>query len=321
MAGDSIVAVLTSAVGPPLSIAAAGYLLGRWKDVDVEPLSTVTVYLLLPALVFHSIATMPIAPATVGSLLATMVVFTAVLAGIAVAVGSLSGESGMTLRTGAIAAAIPNAGNFGIPVATFAFGAVGRTTAVLFVLVQNVLMYTVGVYVLSRGGDADGRLAALRRVFELPLTYAVLAAGAALALGVVPPVDGPVMGTIEMAGDASIPVFLVILGIQLADMRPGTAFRRALPLVSVKVLVAPLLALGVVLAVGVADTVAARSFVMLAAGPSGVVPLVLAIEFGSDDGPDLSPADYVGTVIFLTVLGSLPVVTGLIVLLRTGVLV
>jgi len=321
MAGDSIVAVLTSAVGPPLSIAAAGYLLGRWKDVDVEPLSTVTVYLLLPALVFHSIVTMPIDAATVGSLVATMVLFTGVLAGVAVTVGSLAGESGLTLRAGSIAAAIPNAGNFGIPVATFAFGAVGRTTAVLFVLVQNVLMYTVGVYVLSRGGEADGRLAALRRVFELPLTYAVLAAGGVLALGVVPPVDGPVMGTIEMAGDASIPVFLVILGIQLADMRPGSALRRTLPMVGVKVLVAPVVALGVVLAVGVTDSVAARSFVMLAAGPSGVVPLVLAIEFGSDDGTDLSAAEYVGTVIFLTVLGSLPVVTGLIVLLRTGALV
>jgi len=321
MAGDSIVAVLTSAVGPPLSIAAAGYLLGRWKDVDVEPLSTVTVYLLLPALVFHSIVTMPIDAATVGSLVATMVLFTGVLAGVSVTVGSLAGESGLTLRAGSIAAAIPNAGNFGIPVATFAFGAVGRTTAVLFVLVQNVLMYTVGVYVLSRGGEADGRLAALRRVFELPLTYAVLAAGGVLALGVVPPVDGPVMGTIEMAGDASIPVFLVILGIQLADMRPGSALRRTLPMVGVKVLVAPVVALGVVLAVGVTDSVAARSFVMLAAGPSGVVPLVLAIEFGSDDGTDLSAAEYVGTVIFLTVLGSLPVVTGLIVLLRTGALV
>jgi len=321
MAGDSIVAVLTSAVGPPLSIAAAGYLLGRWKDVDVEPLSTVTVYLLLPALVFHSIVTMPIDAATVGSLVATMVVFTGILAGVAVAVGSLAGESGLTLRAGSIAAAIPNAGNFGIPVATFAFGAVGRTTAVLFVLVQNVLMYTVGVYVLSRGGEADGRLAALGRVLELPLTYAVLAAGAVLALGVVPPADGPVMGTIEMAGDASIPVFLVILGIQLADMRPGSALRRTLPMVGVKVLVAPVVALGVVLVVGVTDSVAARSFVMLAAGPSGVVPLVLAIEFGSDDGTDLSAAEYVGTVIFLTVLGSLPVVTGLIVLLRTGALV
>jgi predicted permease len=321
MAGNSIVTVLTSAVGPPLSIAAAGYLLGRWKDVDVEPLSTVTVYLLLPALVFHSIVTMPIDPATVGSLVATMVVFTGILAGIAVTVGTLAGESGLTLRAGAIAAAIPNAGNFGIPVATFAFGAVGRTTAVLFVLVQNVLMYTVGVYVLSRGGETEGRLAALRRVFELPLTYAVLAAGAVLALGVVPPADGPAMGTIEMAGDASIPVFLVILGIQLADMRPGSALQRTLPMVGVKVLVAPLVALGVVLAVGVTDSVAARSFVMLAAGPSGVVPLVLSIEFGSEDGNEISPADYVGTVIFLTVLGSLPVVTGLIVLLQTGVLV
>jgi len=318
MAGDSIVGVLTSAVGPPLSIALAGYLLGRWRDVDVEPLSTVTVYLLLPALVFHSIVTTPVPASTVVSLVVAMVAFTGLLAVVAAVVASLAGESGVVLRAGAIAAAVPNTGNFGIPVATFAFGTVGRTTAVLFVLVQNVLMYTVGVYALSRGGTGT-RLAALGRVLSLPLTYAVAAAGGVLALGAVPPTGGPVMRTIEMAGDASIPVFLVILGLQLADMRPASAVRRTLPMVGVKVLVAPVVGLAVALGVGLA-TDAAAPFVVLTAGPSGVVPLVLAIEFGTDTG-DLSPADYVGTVVFLTVLGSLPVVTGLILLSRTGGLV
>jgi len=319
MAGESLLSVLTSAVGPPLSIAAAGYLLGRWKDVDIEPLSTVTIYLLMPALIFHSIATMPIAVGTVGSLVATMVVFTGAVAGLAAVVGTLVGESGIVLRSGTMAAAIPNAGNFGIPVATFAFGDVGRTTAVLFVLVQNVLMYTVGVYALSSGGDGT-HVAALKRVLALPLTWAVGAAGGVLALDVVPPDGGSVMGTVSMVGDASIPVFLVILGLQLADMRPASALRRTLPMVGVKVLVAPVVALAAVLAVGVTDSTAARAFVMLAAGPAGVTPLVLAIEFGEDTG-DLSAAEYVGTVVFLSIVGSLPVVTGLIVLLRTGVLV
>ena len=319
MAGESLLTVLTSAVGPPLAIAAAGYLLGRWKDVDIEPLSTVTIYLLMPALVFHSITTMPISPETAGALVATMVAFTGVLAVVAGTVGSLAGESGVVLRGGAMAAAIPNAGNFGIPVATFAFGDVGRTTAVLFVLVQNVLMYTVGVYALSSGGE-ETHLAALKRVLALPLTWAVGLAGVVLALGVVPPEGGPVMGTVSMVGDASIPVFLVILGLQLADMRPASALRRTLPMVGVKVLVAPVVALAAVLAVGVTDSTAARAFVMLAAGPAGVTPLVLAVEFGDSDA-DLTAAEYVGTVIFLTILGSLPVVTGLIVLLRTGVLV
>ncbi|MEF8884920.1 MAG: AEC family transporter [Haloarculaceae archaeon] len=319
MAGDSIAAVLTSAIGPPLSVAAAGYLLGRWKDVDVDPLSTVTVYLLLPALVFHSVVTMPIAPGTVSALVATMVLFTGVLAVVAATVGSLAGESGVVLRGGAMAAAIPNAGNFGIPVATFAFGNVGRTTAVLFVLVQNVLMYTVGVYALSAGA-AESRLGALARVFRLPLTYAVVVALAVVAADAVPPTDGPVMTTVAMVGDASIPIFLVILGLQLADMRPASALRRTLPMVGVKVLVAPVVALSAVLTVGVAESTAARAFVMLAAGPAGVTPLVLAIEFGEDE-EGLSAADYVGTVIFLTIVGSLPVITGLIVLLRTGVLV
>jgi predicted permease len=307
-------------VAPPLAIAAVGYLLGRWRDVDVEPLSTVTIYVLMPALIFDSLVTMPLAGGTALALVGAMVAFTASMAAIAALVGRAAGEDGAVLAGATLAAAFPNVGNFGIPVAAFAFGAVGRTTAVIFVVVQNVLMHTAGVYALSRGGDAGSHRAALRRVLSLPLAYAVVAAGIAVALGIVPPENGPIMSAVSMTGDASIPVFLLILGLQLADMDAGMAARRTVPTVGLKVLIAPVLALGVALAAGIGDATAARSFVLLAAGPAAVTPLVLAIEFGGDPDDALSAADYVGTTILLTILGSLPVVTGLIYLLRTGTL-
>jgi len=319
VAGDSILSVFASAVAPPLTIALVGYLLGRWREVDVDTLSTVTIYVLLPALVFHSLVTISIDGATVGALVATMVGFTAVMGVIGSVVAHVAGESGVQLRGAALSAAFPNTGNFGIPVATFAFGAVGRTTAVVFVLVQNVLLFTVGVYALARGGEASSRTAALKRVFGLPATYAVGVAALALWLDAVPPADGAVMQTIELTGNASIPIFLLLLGLQLAEMSPSTAVRRTLPTVGVKLLAAPVIAVAVALAVGIGNPTAARSFVLLAAGPAAVTPLVLAIEFtGASDG--VSAAEYVGTVVVLTILGSLPTVTGLIFLLRRGLI-
>jgi len=315
--GQALLEVFASAVAPPLAIAAAGYLLGALRDVDVEPLSTVTIYLLLPPLVFHSLVTMTIDGDTALSLVAAMTVFTVGTAAVAAAIGRLAGETGSVLSGATLAAAFPNVGNFGIPVATFAFGDVGRTTAVLFVLVQTILIYTVGVYLLAKSGESD-RTAPIRRVLTLPVTYAMVAAGAALAFGLVPPAGGPTMRTIEMAGDASIPMFLIILGLQVAEMSPGRAIERVLPTVGVKLLVAPVAAAAVALAVGVADAVAGRAFVVLASGPAAVTPLVLTIEFTDESAGELSAADYVGTVIVATIVGSLPVVSGLLVLSELG---
>lgn len=309
--GTGILDVFTSAVAPPLAIAAAGYLLGRWRETDVEPLSTVTIYLLLPALVFHSLVTMPIGGDTAALLVTAMVGFTAAMAVLTGAVGRATGETGTVLTGATLAAAVPNVGNFGIPVATFAFGEVGRTTAVVFVLVQNVLLYTLGVYVLSRGGESDSRAAAIKRVLTLPVTYAVIAAGLALAFDLVPR-GGSTVRTIEMVGNASIPLFLIILGIQIADMAPGRTVKRVVPIVGLKLLVAPVVAAVVALFVGIADLEAGRAFVVLAAGPAAVTPLVLTIEFADESGDELSAADYVGTVILLTIVGCVPVVTGLL---------
>jgi predicted permease len=265
---------------------------------------------------------------------------------LAAAVARLAGESGPVLAGAAMAAGFPNVGNFGIPVATFAFGAVGRTTAVVFVLVQNVLLYTLGVYALARGSagraeerpgegtdgerrgempdseEKSGRRTAAERVLSLPITWAVVAAGLVVLLDLVPPEGGPAMRTIGLVGDASIPLFLLILGLQLASMSSGTAIRRVLPTAGVKLLVAPAVAVGIALAAGIAGSTAGRAFVLLAAGAAAVTPLVLAVEFapGDERGSEerLSTADYVGTVVVLTIFGSLPVVTALLLLLRAG---
>ena len=317
MLGQSLLSVFVSSVLPPLAIAGVGYALGSVRSVDVDPLNTVVLYVLLPALVFHSLVTGSVGGDTVASLAVGMVGFTLVMMAGAALIGRAVGESGDTLGGFILTSAFPNAGNFGIPVATFAFGAVGRDTAVLFVVVQNVLLYTLGVAIVSRGGDAA---TAVRRVLAMPVMYAVLAAGAVVALGVQFPAEGTAAGTLELVGNASIPLFLLILGLRLAEMNPASAVVRSLPAVGLKLLAAPLVGAAVALAVGIADPTAARAFVLLCAGPAAISPLVLLIEFGDEAGDGLSGSDYVGSVIFATLLGSVPAVTIVLVLLTSDVL-
>lgn len=313
----SIASTFVSAILPVLAIAAAGYLLGRVRAVDVEPVNAVTLYVLMPALVLHSLLSTGLGGAAVAGLVAAMIGFTFVMMALSAAVGRALGESGPALTALAFTGAFPNTGNFGIPVATFAFGSVGRDVAVVFVIVQNVLFYTLGVVLVAGTGSGTARTAG-RRIVRLPVVHAVVLALAVRAAGVAPPPGGVVMDTLRLVGDASIPLFLVILGLQLAASEPGGTLKRTLPAVGLKLLVAPVVGVGVALTLAIDPPAAARAFVLLCAGPIAVSPLVLFVEFG-DDADGTSGAAYLSTAVFVTTLASVVVVTAAIVLLRAGV--
>jgi len=317
----SLLSIFVSAILPIVLIAGVGFTLGRTKDVEPGPLNTATVYVLAPALVLHSLLDTGLSGGTLLKLAAAVTAFTLGMAALAELSGRLLGVDDATLSALVLVSTFPNAGNYGIPVSDFAFGTVGRGVAVLYVAVQSVLMYTVGVYVASRGGGSAG-LGALRRVFRIPLIYAVAAGLLVRALGLVPAGGSTAMETLQLVGDASIPVMLLILGIQLAN----TDFGAAVPQLTVatvgKMVVAPAVALGVALLVGFEEPTVARTFVLESAMPAAVTPLVLLIEFADDvEVGGVSAPEFVSTAVAVTTLISVPVLTVLISVLQSGALV
>lgn len=315
----SLVSIFASAILPVVAIAAAGYLLGRARDVDTGPLNTVIIYLLLPALVFHSLATSRIVGGTAVRLVAGVTLFIVMMTVLAEGVGRALGESEPVHSAFVLESAFPNSGNLGIPLSAFAFGAIGRSTAVLYLTVQAVLAYTLGVYIASRGRGTKG-LTAARRIFEIPLVYAVVAALAARWLGLLPPAEGTAMTTLKLVGDASIPLMLVMLGVELASVNPGPALRRVVPVNVVKLGVAPAAGLGIGLAVGLEGNVG-RVFVLECATPAAITPLILVLEFGGDGDTDgISASEYVSMAVLTTTLLSIATLTLLIAALQAGLL-
>jgi predicted permease len=218
-----------------------------------------------------------------------------------------------------LAAAFPNSGFVGIPLSEFAFGSTGRTTAVLYLTVQNLVVYTIGVYIASRGTDR-GPLDAVAEIFRLPLLYAVLAGVAVRGLGLAPPAGSPAMATVGLVGDASIPVMLLILGIQLAET-DVTAVSRSVAPGLLKLVVAPVVGLGLALALGFRDPTVARVFVLECATPAAVIPLALTIEYADGTAVDgVTAPEYLSTAIVTTTVAGVGVLTVLVAVLQAGVL-
>ena len=316
----SLVDIFAGAVLPVVALVGVGMLVGWRLDVDVEPLSTVTIYVLVPALIFHSLATTTLSGAAVGKLLVGVAVFLVAMTGLAEVVGRAMGQAEPLHSALVLAAVYPNAGNFGIPLSEFAFGPTGRATAVVFLVGQSVVAYSLGVVVASRAGGARG-LDAVGAMFKLPLLYAVLAAALVRALGLVPPPGSTAMATVKLAGDASIPLMLLLVGIELVDAEYAAALESVAAANGLKLLVAPVVGAGVALALAFADPTVARVFVLECATPAAVTSLILLVEFGEGSVDGVTAPQFVSSVVLTSTLLAIPVVTVLIAVLESGVVV
>lgn len=317
----SLLDIFLGAVLPIVAISGVGFVLGRIKDVDPGSLNTAVVYVLAPALVLHSLATATLSGETIAKLTIAVTAYILGMVLVGEAVGRVLGESEPRLSALVLAATFPNCGNYGIPLSDFAFPGGGRPTAVLYLAIQSVLIYTVGVYVASRAGGGGG-LSGVKRVLRIPLVWAVPVALGARWLGVVPPADGSAMTTLQLVGDSSIPVMLLILGIQLARTDYGTALSQVGVPSVLKMVVAPAVAVAVALVIGFGDATVARVFVLESAMPAAITPVILVTEFAGDRQiGGVSIPEYVSTIVLVTTVASLPILTVLIALLQGGFVV
>jgi len=196
----------------PIFLAAAVGALVSWKaKVDVRHVSKVLFYVFSPCLVFSQIIN-NYQPDMPFFSIAVVVFSTQVILGL------LMFGLGKALRYDRdliVAMILPvitiNAGNMGMPICLFVFGDEGLAYATIFFLMSNIGTYTLGVTVASMGKKS--MLHAILGVFKVPMIYSVIVAVIVIMTGWQIPL--PVQRTVDILGNAAIPVMLVVLGMQL----------------------------------------------------------------------------------------------------------
>ena len=197
---------LFSIVFPIFAIVAVGYLYSRWRQPDMTSANQVNMTILLPALIFHVLSGKNFQLAEYGWL---------ALGAAAIVLGSgllalpVAKASGLSFKTFVPPMMFTNSGNIGLPLAVFAFGENALPAAVVLFLVENGLHFTLGTYLM------DHR-APLHKVLAQPMVAATLV-GMAFSLfrwGV--PI--PLRETVNLLGQASIPLLLFSLGTRLTSI-------------------------------------------------------------------------------------------------------
>jgi hypothetical protein len=289
---------------PVFLTAGAGWLLAATLRPDPRPLAQAGLYALAPCLVLEVILQNSVPPAALLRMLGFAFACLAVPG--ALAFGFARWRNWSRQRTSGLVLAVllTNSGNYGLSVCLLAFGRRALVQASLFFLASAIVSYTAGIFVASMGRASLRD--SLHGLLRIPTVWAVAVAFAMNGLRLhLPP---PLASSVHLLSSACIPVFLLVLGMQLRGARLQGPLRP--------ILVATVLRLGGGAAAGILlaplfglSGAARQAGVLQSAMPTAVIATILATEYDVEPG-------FVTSVVLVTTLLSPLTLTPLLAWLR-----
>ena len=211
---------------PLFSIAALGYFVGRRMKPDLSQANKLNMDVFVPALVFAALANREF---EIGGFLPLGIATLVVVIGSGLGAWALARAMKMDLRTLVPPVMFNNCGNLGLPLAVLAFGDVALAPAVVMFMISNLLHFSYGAWLLDRS-------IRIWTVWRVPSVLATFAGLAVAVAGV--ELWQPLLTSIRMLGEISIPLMLFALGVRLADstieaVGRGVLVAAARPLIGV----------------------------------------------------------------------------------------
>lgn len=297
--------VFLEVILPVLAIASLGGIVGQRVGLPVKPLSALVFNVFSPALIFHNLSTINLAAGTAFRLVAVVLAVFIVLTVASLVLSKALHHDRQTTAAITLCAAVANSGNMGLPMAQLAFGDEGFRFALVTFVVTSLLTFSAGIVIASMAGHAS-----IRRSLAAPIKVPALwAAAAGLAVHLsgwtLPKSVDSVASTL---GAASIPLMLVVLGLQVISSTDRRLVGSDMTIaVVLRLIGGPVVAWGATALIGM-DGVPQRTLILIAGMPTAVMASVIAM------GYDAKPA-LVSRVVVSSTLASIASLTVLLSLL------
>ncbi len=288
---NALLATFADNLLPILLLGAAGFLVGKTLSIESRGLGRVVFYIFSPILVFDLLLHTQLSGGdilrTVGFAL-TIAVTTGVLA---LGLGKLMRLERATLIAVILTSALANTGNYGLPLTSFAYGEAALAVATIYFVTNSVLFNTAGVLIASLG-HLDLR-SALVGLFKVPSVYGVVLAALLNHFQLALPT--PLERTVALAADGSIPLMIVLLGVELSRVEWSHSVKAVGLSTTLRLLAAPAIALLMAGLFGMQGA-ARQANVTQAAMPAAVTNTILATEYGLDSSL-VTAMIFVGTIL------------------------
>jgi len=262
---------------PILMCAGIGLWVGRSLQIDPVPIGRLIFYIFSPMLIFYSLYTSEVGGEEFVYLVIATITFQVTMMALAWGVMRVQGVADVPRANVMISAFCLNAGNFGLPLVTFAFGNDVLSRALVVMVANTFTNYTLGVYIASNG-RASAREAFIN-VLKTPGMYALIIAFVLREAQITLPTS--IDRTTSLLAQASIPLMLVMLGLQLGQSGKRAPVRLVSSGVMLKLIIAPMLAITLATLFGMNEW-ARIAFILQTSMPTAVATIIFATQFDLD---------------------------------------
>jgi len=281
-----IIRIFLQNILPVFLLISLGFFLGRKFTIDINSLSKINFYLLIPSFMFTNLYMTEIGIEAIKALIVTLLILaTNFLMGFLIAkFRKYDPGMGNAFQNSLM---FYNSGNIGIPLITLVYSTgtflingetpyltIALTTQIMVLLVQNVSINTFGFFNASRSNRPWKR--ALIQIFKMPAIYAV--ALAFLLKNI--PFDftlTPFWPALSYLKNALVPIALISLGVQLTKSKLKFNDGSVWLAVIVRLVIGPMIAYLYIRLLGV-DGIVAQALLISSAVPTAVNTALIAVE-------------------------------------------
>lgn len=270
--------VFINVILPVVVVLFFGFIIGKFFPIQTKTLSTLSIYLLTPCLIFQALVKYEdLFSMMTLKILAVVTIFIAIIIVSMEIIARIFKMEKSTKVVLILTLTLSNSGNFGLPICEYAFGHSALLVASMLLVIYSFYTNTLGVVVAA--SEKQGMREALMNLVKMPYFYVVIAGLVVNYFAL--KVPDQVFKPIESIGLAAIPLNLLQLGINLSQVRirekVGTIFIAS----GVKLLIVPLLAFPLLSLFGIGGIEYKVTFVQIAM-PSAVYCSILAGHYDSD---------------------------------------
>ena len=193
---------------PIIICALLGFIFAKFKKIEIKTLADFIIYIASPALVIYSLThenLRLVDMALIASLALLVILGSGAVVFVLAKIFKLSLPAGLYLPI-----MFMNSGFIGYPVSFFVFGQAGLSRAIIFDIMNAILIFTVGIYIISQRSDRW-------QIFKIPFLYAVLIGFGISLLGIKIPAG--IYDSLGLIGNTAIPLALFMLGYRLASIK------------------------------------------------------------------------------------------------------
>ena len=275
-----IIELYIEALLPPVFYCAIGAFASRFMEFDRRTLSRLTVYILLPPILFINLMKVNVVVNDIFRVILFCMSILLIMAVIGKLYSICLKQDNIGSGTTILSVTLFNSVNIGFPISLFAFGQQGLLYAAVLVAINSFPHNGLSMYFAGRGQMTRFKL--LKVMAFMPMFYVIFLAIGLRLIGIeLTHLPSAFVEPIDVLGQAAIPIILVCVGMELAGINICRFDLKLLGLVVLKLIVAPFIAWGLTLIIGI-DGLLQSVMILLVAAPSAMVPVVYARMFGGD---------------------------------------